>query len=117
MLAEQGAVFSMLKKSLHDLFQTGLILVSLGACANLLWVLLLQLSWHRHCWRNDADTEMVQVQSLCDYLKPKEPADERLRRLSEGGLFKMQPNVYFLLNGTEVLKQVCFKCQFKQKML
>lgn len=56
---------------------------------------------------------MVQVQSLCDYLKPKEPADERLRRLSEGGLFKMQPNVYFLLNGTEVLKQVCFKCQFK----
>lgn len=56
---------------------------------------------------------MVQVQSPCDYLKPEEPASERFRRLSEGGLFKMGPDVYFLWNGTEVLKRVCFKCQFK----
>lgn len=56
---------------------------------------------------------MLQVQSLCDYLKCEEPTGERLRRLSEGGVFKMQLNVYFLLNGTEVLKRVCFRCQFK----
>lgn len=55
------------------------------------------------------DTRMVQTQNLCDYLKPETTAGKGPRRLSERGLFRGGQNVFALLTGTEVLKQVRFK--------
>lgn len=86
MLPVQGVVVSTLKKkknvvstlkkkkSLHDLFILNWPTFDQSrVCTNLLWALWLWLSWH-HFWRDTGDTQMVQTQNLCDYLKPETTA-------------------------------------------